>query len=573
MAADDNEVLSFGQRRWSHAANSCNTAARRQEGAGVGERRWQLRTVPEDQARRYRAAGWWDDDTLGLMVARGLSTMGAVEFNVHSAVRPWRGTFAEVDRAARSLAGALRARGVGPGDVVVFQLPNWLEAGVTFWAAAYLGAVVVPIVHFYGPKEVGYILGATAPEVVVTADRFGHSEYLPAYEGLIAGEQAPLWLVVGDTPAADLPAGATAFETMLDAEPVEGPAAVDPDAPAVIGFTSGTTRDPKGVIHSHRTIGCETRQLHHMFPSGGPPQVTGAPVGHFIGMVNAFLVPLLRERPVNLVDVWAPGEVLRLMREEGLGVAGGATYFLTSLLDHPDFTDEHLALMPFAGLGGSSVPVAVTERITKMGIAAFRSYGSTEHPSITGCVLDDPEEKRLTTDGHALPGVEVRLEPDGEILSRGPDCFVGYVDAAMTDRVFDDEGWYRTGDVGVLDDEGYLTITDRVSDVIIRGGENISAQEVEELLMGMDAVAEVSVVAAPDDRLGERAAAVLRVREGASAPALDEVRAHLAAAGLARQKWPESLHQLDQFPRTPSGKVQKYRLRQELREGRLAPYS
>jgi acyl-CoA synthetase (AMP-forming)/AMP-acid ligase II len=281
----------------------------------------------------------------------------------------------------------------------------------------------------------------------------------------------------------------------------------------------------------------------------------------------------LRERPVNLVDVWDPGEVLRLMREEGLGVSGGATYFLTSLLDHPDFTDEHLARMPFAGLGGSTVPVAVMERITALGIKAFRSYGSTEHPSITGCMLDDPEVKRLTTDGHALPGVEVRLDADGQILSRGPDCFVGYIDPAMTPAAIDGDGWYRTGDVGVLDDDGYLTITDRVSDIIIRGGENISAQEVEELLMGMEPVAEVSVVAAPDERLGERAAAVLRVREGATAPTLEQVREHLEAAGLARQKWPESLHQVAELPRTPSGKVQKFRLRQELREGRLEAYT
>jgi acyl-CoA synthetase (AMP-forming)/AMP-acid ligase II len=270
---------------------------------------------------------------------------------------------------------------------------------------------------------------------------------------------------------------------------------------------------------------------------------------------------------VNLVDVWDPTAVLRLMAEEGLGVAGGATYFLTSLLDHPDFTEEHLALMPFAGIGGSSVPLAVTERATALGMKVFRSYGSTEHPSITACFLDEPERKRLATDGHPLPGVEVRLEPDGEILSRGPDCCVGYTDPALTARVFDDAGWYRTGDVGVLDAEGYLTITDRVSDIIIRGGENISAQEVEELMLGLDAVAEVSVVAAPDERLGERAAAIVRVRPGREAPTLDDVRAHLAEAGLARQKWPESLHRVDEFPRTPSGKVQKFRLRQQLREG------
>ena len=137
---------------------------------------------------------------------------------------------------------------------------------------------------------------------------------------------------------------------------------------------------------------------------------------------------------------------------------------------------------------------------------------------------------------------------DGEIFSRGPDCFVGYTDPALTDAVFDADGWYRTGDVGVLDDDGYLTITDRMSDIIIRGGENISAQEVEELLLGSTAIAEVSVVAAPDERLGEHAAAVVRLRDGCAAPTLDDVRAHLAAAGLARQKWPESLYVVRRLP-------------------------
>jgi acyl-CoA synthetase (AMP-forming)/AMP-acid ligase II len=527
--------------------------------------------MPADLAERYRAEGWWNDATLGTMVADGLGRMQHLPFRVRSQVRPWRGTYADVDRAARAMAATLRARGVGPGDVVVLQLPNWVEAGIAFWATAYVGAVVVPIVHFYGAKEVDYILRATRPRAVVTADRFGHADHLAVYDGLLPQQDAvPLWLVAGDTPASDLPSSATPFTDALDAEPVDGPAPVDPDIPAIVAFTSGTTRDPKGVVHSHRTIGCETRQLDHMFPVGGPPQITGAPVGHFIGMLNAFLVPLLRERPVNLIDVWDPKEVLRMMIEEGLGVGGGATYFLTSLLDHPDFTDDHLALMPFAGLGGSTVPVAVTERATKLGIRCFRSYGSTEHPSITGCLLDEPEVKRLTTDGHPLPGVEIRLDDDGEILSRGPDCCVGYTDAELTARAFDADGWYRTGDVGVLDADGYLTITDRVSDIIIRGGENISAQEVEELVLGMDGVAEVAVVAAPDDRLGEHAAALLRTREGQAPPSLADLRTHLAAAGLARQKWPESLHVVDDFPRTPSGKVQKFRLRQQLREGTLA---
>ena len=539
--------------------------------ASTAGRTWGVRSVPPELARRYRAEGHWTDATLGSMVADGLSDRGRVAFEVHSGTRPWKGTFADVDRAARSLASSLRAEGVGPGDVVVVQLPNWLEAGVTFWAAAYLGAVVVPIVHFYGAKEVDYILSATRPDVVVTAERFGHNDYLATYSELLGRRPGPRWLVVGDTPPSGLPVGAIPFASMLEAEPIAGPADVDPDAPTIIAFTSGTTRDPKGVVHSHRSIGCETRQLDYMYPKGGPPQITGAPVGHFIGMVNAFLMPLLRDRPVHLLDVWDPGEVLRLMGEEGLGMGGGATYFLTSLLDHPDFTPGHLALMPFAGLGGSAVPVAVTERATALGIRVFRSYGSTEHPSITGCVLDDPEVKRLTTDGHRLPGVELRLGDDGEIVSRGPDLCIGYTDAALTATAFDAEGWYRTGDIGVLDDEGYLTITDRISDIIIRGGENISAQEIEELLATMGAVTEVAVVAEADARLGEHAAAVVSVRQGSSPPTLEEVRTHLGRAGLARQKWPESIYAIAEFPRTPSGKVQKFRLRQLLGEGRLGP--
>jgi acyl-CoA synthetase (AMP-forming)/AMP-acid ligase II len=225
--------------------------------------------------------------------------------------------------------------------------------------------------------------------------------------------------------------------------------------------------------------------------------------------------------------------------------------------------------MPFCGLGGSPVPVAVGERVTRLGIKMFRSYGSTEHPSITASLIDEPEAKRLTTDGHALPGVELRLASDGEIFSRGPDCCVGYTNPALTDAVFDADGWYRTGDIGVLDDDGYLTITDRLSDVIIRAGENISAAEVEEVMLGLDVIAEVNVVAAPDERLGEHAAAVIRVRDGRAAPTLADVRSELEAAGLARQKWPESLYVVDDFPRTASGKVQKFRLRQQVRDGDL----
>ncbi|MEU6753709.1 AMP-binding protein, partial [Spirillospora sp. NPDC046719] len=422
-----------------------------------------MRTIPAELVKRYEAEGWWTGDTIGDLLARGLRDAPDTVFRVHSAVRPWSGTFRDVERVARQLAAGLRERGVRPGDVVAFQLPNWMEAAAVFWASAFLGATVVPIVHFYGRKEVGYILRSIRPRVFVGAERFGRLEFQP---DLCA--DVPIVGVVGRD-----------FDDLLAADPMPGVTATDPALPALIAFTSGTTRDPKGVVHSHRTLGYETRQLAGLYPPDRGRQLTSAPVGHFIGMVNAFLIPVLDGTPVNLADVWDPAQALALMRSDGLTVGGGAAYYMTSLLDHPDFKPEHLAHMKYAGLGGSSVPVAVCDRLARLGITVFRSYGSTEHPSITGSRHTAPEHKRLRTDGDVLPGVEIRLGEDGEIFSRGPDLCVGYTDPELTERAFDDEGWYRTGDVGVVDEDGYLTITDRKSDIIIRGGENISALEVE----------------------------------------------------------------------------------------------
>jgi acyl-CoA synthetase len=529
---------------------------------------WHLREVPEELISRYFAEGWWNDDSMGDLVARGLSAMHDATFAVHSSVRPWNGTVSDVDRAARALAGWLNANNIGSGDIVLFQLPNWVEAAITFWGAAYAGAIVVPVVHFYGEKELEYIVRVTQPALVVTADTFGSADYLSSYADVLGGMPGT-WAVVGATAPDDLPSNAVPFQRLLDATPIDKPVAVDPGAPALIAFTSGTTRNPKGVIHSHRTIGFEARQLSDLAPEGGPPSITGAPVGHFIGMLSAFVCSLIKRQEINLIDVWNPAEVLRLMREEGLGVAGGATYFITSLLDHPDFTEEHLKSMPFAGMGGSPVPVAFTERCSNLGIEVYRSYGSTEQPSISGSYIDEPELKRVTTDGHALPGVEIRLDAEGQILSRGPELFLGYTDTALTAEAFDEDGWYLTGDIGVLDSEGYLTIVDRISDVIIRGGENISAQEVEEILLGIDSVTEVAVVAEPDARLGERATAIVRMRGDVTPPTLEQVRQHFAASHLAKQKWPESIRSVSDFPRTPSGKIQKFRLREQLRAGAL----
>jgi acyl-CoA synthetase (AMP-forming)/AMP-acid ligase II len=519
-----------------------------------------LRTVDPALERAWIDNGWWTDDSLGSLLHDGLRDHGDEPFTVRSHVHPHVTTLADVREQALLLAQGLRDRGVGVGDVVGFQLPNWVEAAYVFYAASFLGAVVMPIVHFYGPKEVGYILRKSPPKAFVTFDRFGA---LSGTSNLLAsGAPFPeLVAVVGDDPA-----GFEALDAWFGASALDGPAPVDAASPALIAYTSGTTSDPKGVVHTHRTIGFEVRQLSSAQPTKALPAIVGAPVGHGIGMLAALLIPAVQGKPIHLIDVWDPGWILQQMAEDELMAGAGATFFLTSLLDHPTFDPEvHLPLMRFIGLGGAAVPRAVAERVTALGISIVRMYGSTEHPSITGSTHDDPLDKRAGTDGHPLAGCEIRLAADGEIESRGPDCFAGYTDPQLTENVFDAEGWYHTGDIGVLDDDGYLTITDRKSDVIIRGGENISAAEVEGVLAHIDGVLECAVVAAPDDRLGEHACAFIR----GAVPSMSDVQAAMSAAGLARQKWPEEIREITEFPRTPSGKIQKFVLRQQLRDAPL----
>jgi acyl-CoA synthetase len=513
-----------------------------------------MRTIPSELAANYLQKGWWTPDTLGDLLARGLAAAPDTEFRVHSDVRPYTGTYGEVELSARRLAAGLRERGVGPGDVIALQLPNWMEAAASFWASALLGAVVVPIVHFYGRKELTHILGDAKPKVFITAASFGRMVYEPDVSAAV-----PIVGVVGgDAPT---------FGDLLADEPMPGVLPTDPAGPALIAYTSGTTSAPKGVIHSHHSLVHEIHQLVGQNRPDTGKMLIATPVGHFIGMVGALLMPLLHGQPINMADVWDPGKALALMKSDGLAIGGGPPYFVTSLLEHPDFTTDHLDGVRTVGLGGSTVPVAVTQRLSAMGIIAFRSYGSTEHPSITGSRYDAPEAKRLYTDGCALSGVEIRLGDDGEILSRGPDLCLGYTDEALTAKAFDDDGWYHTGDVGELDADGYLTITDRKSDIIIRGGENISAVEVEEALLAMRGVAEAVVVAAPDVKYGEHATAVLRMLPGHDLPDLAAVQSHFGSMGMARQKWPEELREVDDYPRTASGKVQKYMVRQAVAAG------
>jgi acyl-CoA synthetase (AMP-forming)/AMP-acid ligase II len=376
-------------------------------------------------------------------------------------------------------------------------------------------------------------------------------------------------VAIGDAPA---PADVIGFSEVTRGVPLEIPASVDPMQPAVIGWTSGTTGAPKGVLLSHRALCAETRA--HMSPMMAPrsrPLASTSPIAHVTGMLVSVLVPPLLGQEIHLLDYWDAGEVLELMTTESLSAGTGAPLFLASLLDHPACTSRHHELIEMSSLGGAAVPAELVLQAERFGIVAMRGYGCTEHPSISLAMPGDPIQQRAHTDGRLRAGIEVRIVDDdgrqlpagarGEIYSRGPDLFCGYTDPGLNAAAFDD-GWYRTGDIGWLDQDGYLSVVDRKKDIVIRAGMNISPAEVEAAMTSMPAVAGVAVIAVPDRRTGERACAFVRPAPGRDAPTIQQVQHHLSIVGLAKYKWPEELWcQADDFPRTPAGKVRKTELR------------
>jgi len=538
-----------------------------------------VRPVPTALRERYLAQGWWTDATLGSLVDDRLRAAPDAGVHIWSEARPWHGTYAEIRSDAQRLVNALAGAGLEPGAVVAFQLPNWQEAVVAFYGLAMGGYVLVPIVHIYGSKEVRFILDQSGARAYISADRFGHVDYLDIVDGARPDELHDLDLHVVVGPG-DVSPGSrvrrVGWRVVNEAEPGAQVATADCDDVCVLAYTSGTTSDPKGVMHTHRTLLAETAHIRSWITPGAP-NLMGSPVTHATGMLGALLAPMTMGQDIHLVDRWDPARVLDVMLGAGVGAGTGASVFLSSILDHPAFTPQHARQIRRVGLGGAPVPVALAQRAAAHGICLVRAYGSTEHPSVTGCSFDDPPEKRHGTDGPAMTGVEIRLLDDegrrvaageaGEIWSRGPDLCVGYTDPALTADAFDADGWYRSGDMGVIDADGFLTITDRVKDVIIRGGENISAAEIEEAIAALPQVAEVAVVAAPDERLGEHACAVVRLAPEASSIDLRDITDELGRIGLARQKWPEELHIVDDFPRTPTGKVRKVDLRRQLHAG------
>jgi cyclohexanecarboxylate-CoA ligase len=513
--------------------------------------------APAAVQARWRALGAWTDETL-------LDRLAAADADRLALVDGDRRlTIAELRRDADRVAASLWARGVRPGDVVCWQLPNWHEAVTFCWGVWRCGAVASPITPTLRAREVGFVLQQTGARVVAVPASFRGTDYPALVRS--TGFDGAVIVVRGD--AAPVP----------DAPPPS--VGVHVDDPAVVLWTSGTTSEPKGVVHTHQSLRCEADGIaaaHTM--RAGDVLLLPMPVTHVAGLTYGVLLPVTLGSTAVLMGTWEPGEGLRLLAAERVGVMISTPVFLRSMVDHPDFAATDTSSLRLFSLGGAGVAPSMVRE----GAAAFggpngcwckRTYGSTEYPTLTSGRAGDDPERDATTDGVVLGPAEIRIvEPGterhvdagqaGELLARGPEMFTGYLDRDLDADAFAPGGWFRTGDLATFDGT-YLTIVDRLKDVIIRGGENISAAEVEGLLAVHPAISEAACVAMPDALMGERVCAFVIVRDGADVT-LEALRAHLVEHGLARFKLPERLEVRTTLPRTASGKVQKSPLRDEL---------
>jgi cyclohexanecarboxylate-CoA ligase len=511
---------------------------------------------PEVQAE-WRALGVWTDETLLDRLANVAGTsLAIVDGEQHLTVDDLRARSTDV-------ASALWEMGVRPGAVIAWQLPNWWEGVVLCWAAWRCGAVVSPITPSLRAREVGFILRQTGAGVAVVPRAFRGTDY------------AALLRETGFDGAVIEVRGDGALPTSTAALPrVE----VSTEDPAVILWTSGTTSDPKGVVHTHQSLRVEADTIaaaHDM--CAGEPLLLPMPITHVAGLTYGVLLPVTSAITAVLMDTWDPERALSLVERERVAVMISTPVFMRTMIDDPEFATTDVSTVRLFSLGGAGVaPAMVREGAGAFGCWCKRTYGSTEYPTLTTGRLGESLDRDATTDGCLIDRAELRIvHPEtladcatgaaGELLARGPEMFVGYLDAALDDDSFLPGGWFRTGDLARYDGE-YLTIVDRLKDVIIRGGENISAQEVEALLVTHPGVVEAACVAVPDPVMGEEVCAFV-IAAGDPAPSLEELRAHLVAQGLARFKLPARLEVRADLPRTASGKVQKSPLRAELNAG------
>ncbi|MFL1399463.1 medium-chain fatty-acid--CoA ligase [Escherichia coli] len=530
-------------------------------------------TFNEQRRAAYRQQGLWGDASLAdywQQTARAMPDKIAVVDN-HGATY----TYSALDHAASCLANWMLAKGIESGDRIAFQLPGWCEFTVIYLACLKIGAVSVPLLPSWREAELVWVLNKCQAKMFFAPTLFKQTR--PVDLILPLQNQPPqLQQIVGVDKLAPATSSLSLSQILADNTPLTTAITVHGDELAAVLFTSGTEGLPKGVMLTHNNIlASERAYCARLNLTWQDVFMMPAPLGHATGFLHGVTAPFLIGARSVLLDIFTPAACLALLEQQRCTCMLGATPFVYDLLNLLEKQPADLSALRFFLCGGTTIPKKVARECQQRGIKLLSVYGSTESSPHAVVNLDDPLSRFMHTDGYAAAGVEIKvvdnarktLPPgcEGEEASRGPNVFMGYFDEPeLTARALDEEGWYYSGDLCRMDEAGYIKITGRKKDIIVRGGENISSREVEDILLQHPKIHDACVVAMPDERLGERSCAYVVLKAPHHSLSLEDVVAFFSRKRVAKYKYPEHIVVIEKLPRTASGKIQKFLLRKDI---------
>ncbi|EET2365228.1 medium-chain fatty-acid--CoA ligase [Escherichia coli] len=530
-------------------------------------------TFNEQRRAAYRQQGLWGDASLAdywQQTARAMPDKIAVVDN-HGASY----TYSALDHAASCLANWMLAKGIESGDRIAFQLPGWCEFTVIYLACLKIGAVSVPLLPSWREAELVWVLNKCQAKMFFAPTLFKQTR--PVDLILPLQNQLPqLQQIVGVDKLAPATSSLSLSQIIADNTPLTTAITTHGDELAAVLFTSGTEGLPKGVVLTHNNIlASERAYCARLNLTWQDVFMMPAPLGHATGFLHGVTAPLLIGARSVLLDIFTPDACLALLEQQRCTCMLGATPFVYDLLNLVEKQPADLSALRFFLCGGTTIPKKVARECQQRGIKLLSVYGSTESSPHAVVNLDDPLSRFMHTDGYAAAGVEIKVVDDarktlppgceGEEASRGPNVFMGYFDEPeLTARALDEEGWYYSGDLCRMDEAGYIKITGRKKDIIVRGGENISSREVEDILLQHPKIHDACVVAMPDERLGERSCAYVVLKAPHHSLSLEEVVAFFSCKRVAKYKYPEHIVVIEKLPRTASGKIQKFLLRKDI---------
>ncbi|EFA4908816.1 TPA: cyclohexanecarboxylate-CoA ligase [Escherichia coli] len=530
-------------------------------------------TFNEQRRAAYRQQGLWGDASLAdywQQTARAMPDKIAVVDN-HGASY----TYSALDHAASCLANWMLAKGIESGDRIAFQLPSWCEFTVIYLACLKIGAVSVPLLPSWREAELVWVLNKCQAKMFFAPTLFKQTR--PVDLILPLQNQLPqLQQIVGVDKLAPATSSLSLSQIIADNTPLTTAITTHGDELAAVLFTSGTEGLPKGVMLTHNNIlASERAYCARLNLTWQDVFMMPAPLGHATGFLHGVTAPFLIGARSVLLDIFTPDACLALLEQQRCTCMLGATPFVYDLLNVLEKQPADLSALRFFLCGGTTIPKKVARECQQLGIKLLSVYGSTESSPHAVVNLDDPLSRFMHTDGYAAAGVEIKVVDDarktlppgceGEEASRGPNVFMGYFDEPeLTARALDEEGWYYSGDLCRMDEAGYIKITGRKKDIIVRGGENISSREVEDILLQHPKIHDACVVAMPDERLGERSCAYVVLKAPHHSLSLEEVVAFFSRKRVAKYKYPEHIVVIEKLPRTASGKIQKFLLRKDI---------